>query len=123
MQILKILLAVAAFSILPVIGHSAEEHGVTLNPGTAHEAAGAHEQHGLPLYAVPLKDFGFFKLTNSMLVTWIVALGLIVFAQMATRNIKRVPEGAQNFWEWLVEGLYKFLEDIIGHDLVRKTFW
>lgn len=58
-----------------------------------------------------------------MVVTWIVALFLIVFAQYATRNIKRVPEGAQNFWEWLVEGLYSFLEGIIGHDLVKKTFW
>jgi F-type H+-transporting ATPase subunit a len=58
-----------------------------------------------------------------MLVTWIVAVLLIVGAQLATRNIKRIPEGAQNFWEWLVEGLYKFLEEIIGHDLVKKTFW
>jgi hypothetical protein len=24
--------------------------------------------------------------------------------------MKRVPDGAQNCWEWLVEGLYKFLE-------------
>jgi F-type H+-transporting ATPase subunit a len=44
-----------------------------------------------------------------MIVSWVVALGLIVFAQVATRNMRRVPEGAQNFLEWLVEGLYKFL--------------
>jgi len=58
-----------------------------------------------------------------MVVTWIVALALIVFAQIATRNIKRIPDGAQNFWEFLVESLYKFLENIIGHALVKKTFW
>jgi F-type H+-transporting ATPase subunit a len=58
-----------------------------------------------------------------MVVTWAVAILLIVGAQVATRNIKRIPEGAQNFWEWLVEGLYKFLEEIIGHDLVKRTFW
>ena len=58
-----------------------------------------------------------------MMVTWIVAILLIIGAQMATRQIKEVPEGAQNFWEWMVEGLYGFLEGIIGHDLVRKTFW
>jgi len=29
----------------------------------------------------------------------------------------------QNFWEWLVEGLYNFLENIIGRELVRKGFW
>jgi F-type H+-transporting ATPase subunit a len=58
-----------------------------------------------------------------MLVTWIVAIGMIGFAQYATRKIKEVPEGAQNFWEWLVESLHNFLEGIIGHDLVKKTFW
>ena len=30
------------------------------------------------------------------------------------RNVKPVPSGAQNFWEWLVESLYNFLESIIG---------
>ena len=38
-----------------------------------------------------------------MVVTWIVAVGLIVFAQMATRRMTQVPGGAQNFLEWLVE--------------------
>jgi len=58
-----------------------------------------------------------------MVVTWIVALGLIVFAQVATRTMKDIPEGAQNFWEWMVESLHDFLDGIIGHHLVNKTFW
>ena len=58
-----------------------------------------------------------------MVVTWIVAVGLIVFAQVATRNMREVPEGAQNFWEWLVEGLHDFLGEIVGPQLVQKTFW
>ena len=67
--------------------------------------------------------FGPFPITNSMVVTWIVALGLIVCAQLATRTMKEVPEGVQNFWEWLVEGLYNFLSEIVGPQLVRRTFW
>src|SRR5262245_10402637 len=39
------------------------------------------------------------------------------------KNPQPVPGGAQNFWEWMVESLYKFLEDIVGADLVKKTFW
>ncbi len=78
--------------------------------------------HGLSPDA-PLIDIGPFSVTNSMIVTWIVAIGIIGFAQYATRSIKDVPEGAQNFWEWLVESLHNFLESIIGHDLVKKTFW
>jgi F-type H+-transporting ATPase subunit a len=64
-----------------------------------------------------------FPITNSMLVTWIVALGLIVFAQVATRRMQRVPQGAQNFWEWLVESFSDFLAGVIGPSLVKKTFW
>jgi F-type H+-transporting ATPase subunit a len=87
------------------------------------QPGGAHEEHSLPLHAVDVFKIGPFPVTNSMLVTWVVALGLIFFAQYAMRNIKEVPDGAQNFWEWLVEGLYGFLENIIGHDLVKRTFW
>ena len=58
-----------------------------------------------------------------MVVTWIVALGLIILARAATRDMKRVPEGAQNFLEWLVGSLYSFLEGVIGSHLVKRTFW
>jgi len=86
------------------------------------EHAGAEVEHGLPANAVRLKSDGVF-LTNSMLVSWVVALGLILSAQVATRQIREIPEGAQNFWEWLVESLHDFLEGIIGADLVKKAFW
>jgi len=89
----------------------------------ADAAHAEHEQHTLPLHPVEVFNIAGFPITNSIVVTWIVALALIIFAQIATRNIKRVPEGAQNFWEFLVESLHKFLENIIGHDLVKKTFW
>ena len=58
-----------------------------------------------------------------MVVTWIVALGLIIFARVATRKMQLTPSGAQNFLEWLVEALYEFLEGIIGSKLVKRTFW
>jgi F-type H+-transporting ATPase subunit a len=119
-----VFLFIAAFSMNaanpahaePVLNETVENSG--------HEATAAvHEEHGLPLKPVEIGHIGSFPITNSMVVTWIVALALIGFAQYATRSIKRVPEGAQNFWEFLVESLYKFLENIIGHALVKKTFW
>lgn len=92
--------------------------------GFCAEAAGAaHEEHGVPPSAGDVAHIGDFAITNSMVVTWIVAVGLIIFAQLATRNIQAVPSGLQNFWEWMVEGLYTFLEGIIGHKLVQRTFW
>ncbi len=90
---------------------------------TAPVVPAAHAEEGLPAGAGEVFRIGGFPVTNSMIVTWIVALGLIIFAQIATRNMKEIPAGAQNFWEWMVESLHNFLEGIIGHTLVKKTFW
>lgn len=106
--------------------------GAAFAEAPGHEVAAAaaeagHHAEGLPQGAPLLVDTVFhgipIKINSSMLITWGVALFLIVFAQIATRKIKDVPEGAQNFWEWLVESLYNFLEGIIGKQLVAKTFW
>ena len=82
----------------------------------------AEPEQGLPQYAVKIDRWGSF-ITNSMVVSWVVAIGLIIFARVATRDMKGVPGGAQNLLEWLVESLYGFLESIIGPHLVKRTFW
>jgi F-type H+-transporting ATPase subunit a len=105
-----ILVAVSLF-LLPLLSQAAEQPGA--------EAASS----GLPAKAGTVFNIGPFPVTNSMLVTWIVAIGVIILAQLAGRNMKDVPEGLQNFWEWMVESLYDFLEAIVGADLVKKTFW
>ena len=79
--------------------------------------------HGLSQKAVEILLLFGFPITNSMVVTWAVALGLIVFARVATSNMHEVPTGTQNFLEWLIEGLYGLLENIIGRHLVERTFW
>lgn len=81
------------------------------------------QEHGLSQKAEEVARFFNFSITNSIVVTWVVALGLIVFARVATRNMKPVPGRLQNFIEWLVESLYSFLEEIIGPHLVKRTFW
>src|SRR5436190_3439999 len=112
-----ILLTVLLTGVLPC-GWAAEPTDDLAKAVTGHEP-----EHGLSANAEDIIPIGKFAITNSMLVTWMVALGVIVFAQIATRNMKPVPEGAQNFWEWMVESLYDFLAGIIGPDLVKKTFW
>jgi len=83
----------------------------------------SEEHHGLPPAPPHVLHVGKLPITNSMIVTWVVALGLIVSAQVATRRMQAVPSGFQNFFEWLVESLYSFLEGVVGSDLARKTFW
>jgi len=97
---------------------------VAATPACAAEATHeVKEEHGIPLKPDVLFHVGPLAVTNSMVVTWIVAAGILICAQLATRKIKPVPTGLQNFWEWLVESLYNFLENMIGRDLVKKTFW
>jgi F-type H+-transporting ATPase subunit a len=81
------------------------------------------EEHGPSAKAVEIARPFNFPITNSMIVSWVVALGLIVFAQVATREMKQVPAGPQNFVEWLVDGLYTFMAGILGPHLAQKTFW
>jgi F-type H+-transporting ATPase subunit a len=111
-------MAEAAESAAPAVAAQEPAHAAG-DSGHAEDA----EHHELPLYAVPVFHIGPLPVTNSMIVTWIVALGLIFFARAATRRMQAVPAGAQNFWEWLVESLYGFLEGVIGPDLVKRTFW
>ncbi len=77
----------------------------------------------LPANAEEIFRLGPLAVTNSMLMIWIVAAFIIGVAQLATRNMKLVPSGLQNFVEWLVESLYQFLEGILGKHLVKRTFW
>jgi len=84
-------------------------------------AQGGHDH--LPAHAEEIFHIGPFIVTNSMLMVWLVAAAIIFFAQMATKNLKLIPSGLQNFAEWLTESLYDFLEGILGKHLVKRTFW
>lgn len=122
--VLFFLVILTGFGLNVGAGLAESTGAATVPAGSSSQAEAVHqEEHGLPQPAVEIaRPFGF-PITNSMVVTWIVAAGLIIFAQAATRQMKAVPEGAQNFWEWLVEGLSNFLEGVIGSQLVRRTFW
>jgi len=94
------------------------------SPDTTHQTSTTTpEEHALSQKAVEIGRVLGFPITNSMFVSWIAALGLIAFAQLATRKMQQVPSGAQNFLEWLIEKLYGFLEDLLGPHLVKRTFW
>lgn len=111
----------AATAEHPVSGGADATHAVAA--GEQHGDAHADEHHGLTSHAPVIGHIGPFPINNSMVLTWVVALTLILSAQIAMRHAKEVPDGAQNFWEWLVESLRNFLENILGRDLTRTTFW
>jgi F-type H+-transporting ATPase subunit a len=84
---------------------------------------GLTPEHTLSARAVEIWTVFGFSVINSMVVSWVIALGLIVFARLATRRMEEVPGGIQKFLEWLIESLYNFLEGLLGKHLVDRTFW
>ncbi len=124
-NVFKAFLAAALLALLPLVLSAAESLPGSVVKAVEHGAKDAHAaaaHHGLPA-AAPVFNLGPLQFTSSTVITWIVALGLIIFAQLATRNIQMVPSGLQNFAEWLVEGMYDFFTEILGKELVKKTFW
>ena len=107
----------ASASVNQVVGNRNTENG------NSSAAIAERQEHGLSQKAVEIARPLGFPITNSMVVSWLVALGLIIFARVATRDMKGVPGGAQNLLEWLVGGLYDFLEKIISQRLLKRTFW
>lgn len=125
---LTVLLLIVVFVCAGESRASADDAKPHATPNAvAAQAAGhstsEHEEHGLSPKAVEVGRVFGLPVTNSMLVSWVVALGLISFARVATRRMNQVPGGAQNFVEWLVESLYRFLEGLLGPHLVARTFW
>jgi F-type H+-transporting ATPase subunit a len=63
-----------------------------------------------------------YFLTNSVVVALIV-LGVIMWVSgKATKNMTMVPHRWQNFFEFLVEFLYKEVEKIVGPKMAPKAF-
>jgi F-type H+-transporting ATPase subunit a len=93
------------------------------DPRTVSTPRAEGQPHGHSQKAEDVVTLHGFPITNSMIVSWSVALCLIIFVRIATRNIQEVPGGAQNLLEWLVESLYNFVAGILGPRLTDRTFW
>ena len=45
---------------------------------------------------------------------WIISIIILIFAFLATRNMQRIPKGAQLLGEMLVGFVYKMVKDVMG---------
>ena len=128
LAVFAVLSASATFANATSASSLKPEAGLVISAPAAEQRAAAavpekDQEHGVSQNAIEITRVFGLPITNSMLVSWIVALGLIIFAWVATRRMKQVPEGAQNLFESLVESLYTFLEGLLGPQLVKRTFW
>ncbi|MDQ7028959.1 MAG: FoF1 ATP synthase subunit a [Ardenticatenia bacterium] len=72
----------------------------------------------LPAEMVPILGV---RVPNTLLHTLLADITLLILAFLATRNMKEIPDGLQNFAEWVIEGFYGLTEDIAG-DRARQWF-
>lgn len=92
--------------------------------GVAFAGGDGGGSHVLPLKAESIfEGTPLFWITNSMLSVWIAALLIFLFCKTATSKMAMVPQGVQNFAEWIIETLYDFFGSILGDHLVKRTFW
>ncbi|MEM6886358.1 MAG: F0F1 ATP synthase subunit A, partial [Verrucomicrobiota bacterium] len=73
--------------------------------------------HSLPMHAQHILEPLGFPITNSMIMTWIIMIGIIIVVRLGAKDIQMVPSGLQNFLEACVEGLQTF----IGSFLEKKV--
>lgn len=65
--------------------------------------------------------FGNFKLSETVIVSWIIIAALALVSYLLTRNLKKVPTSkTQVFLEMAVGGLYKLVNDTMGENTVKR---
>ncbi|MCR4440228.1 MAG: hypothetical protein QHJ34_13010 [bacterium] len=64
--------------------------------------------------ATPGLCIGPLQVTNTLLTALLVDVILVALALAATRRIRLVPSGLQNFVEWVIETLYRLTESVAG---------
>src|SRR5438477_2715569 len=76
----------------------------------------------ISIKAETLFSIGPLNVTNSMLQTLLVVLGIALFFYLATRKMRLVPKGAQNLAETIVELLLGITEGTAGKRVGRRIF-
>lgn len=70
-----------------------------------------------------IAHIGKFPITNSLLTSWIVVLGLVVGSFIFSKTIKQVPGKIQAALEYVIELLLSFLETVSGDRKIAERFF
>ena len=65
---------------------------------------------------------GDFKITNTLISSWITIIFLCLIFFLATRKMKIIPGRLQSFAEVVVDGIYNTIEGVAGAKHVRTFF-
>src|SRR3989338_11461430 len=73
----------------------------------------------ISLPAQTLFHIGEFPVTNTLLITWIVMLLLIIFSYGVSRKLKSKPGKLQTVVEMTIGGIYGLFEKVTGHNTAK----
>jgi F-type H+-transporting ATPase subunit a len=62
-----------------------------------------------------LGSIGFLPITNTLIVSWMVIIILIVAGILAGRKVSLVPSGLQNFFELVLDYGYNTVHEMVGN--------
>ncbi len=77
----------------------------------------------ISLAAEPLLHIGPFNITNSLLVTWLVMIIILLLAWLGGRNVRKIPRGMQNVFEYVFELLIGLIESVTGNRKKAEKFF
>ena len=70
--------------------------------------------HRNTIFAEPIFNIGDFTVTNSLINTWLVVIGFIVFAFALRSKLSTIPRGIQNAMEMVVDGALNLADSVTG---------
>lgn len=83
---------------------------------------GSHAHASIP-YATDLQSVIGLPVTNAILTSWVISLGIIILVRYLVKQPQLVPSRGQGFIEIVIEGMQGVIEPIVGKRMVRPTFW
>ncbi|RJR31788.1 ATP synthase F0 subunit A [Candidatus Parcubacteria bacterium] len=77
----------------------------------------------ISLAAEPIFHLGSFPVTNTLIMSWLIVLVLIIFTFILKNRIKEIPTGIQNAVEAVFEALINFMDSVThDHEKSKKFF-
>jgi F-type H+-transporting ATPase subunit a len=113
LSILLLAMVLASFTFGPI---GAKLFGVQVPPAI---------QVSKPHVALPSEAMfhvGDFKITNTLISSWITIIFLCTIFFFATRKMKMIPGRLQNFAEVVVDGIYGAIQGVSGEKHVKTFF-
>jgi F-type H+-transporting ATPase subunit a len=77
----------------------------------------------ISLAAEPIVHIGGFAITNTLLMAWVVILGVFLYVLIVNRRLELIPKGAQNLLEFMLEKFMGLVDSISGDRKKTEEFF